>query len=428
MSHLFLAYHQDDQAFASMLRKEIEQRGFAVWQETEPSQPHQCWHTQTDQAIKQAFALILIMTPSARGNDGITYAWAFALGLGVKVITLLHRPTELHPRLTTLGYLDFTDSSRHPWQALIAMLHNIQSNQTSHEASSQAEHPPEPGYPGPGEGRSPTGRLLELDTAAAVQAEQMAVRETLTESLQHPMHDVRIQAALMLAQFQEPQAVPVLIDALRGQNQNIHQHASWGLLHIGAASIPELIKALQDRDPSVRKDSARILGQISDPSAVHALITAITDQDSEVRRATAEALGHIKDQSAVSSLCAALHDEKEHVRRAAAEALGQIGDPTAVDAIIASLEDERESVQVVAAWALGQIQDSAVIPPLLNALRQQNVQLRQAAAEVLKEIDDPSLDTALNEALLDHDLEVRRTAARVLGHIRGRQRLSQRDS
>jgi TIR domain len=72
-----------------------------------------------DLAIKNACALVAIMTPEAKSSEYVTYEWAFAWGAGIRVIPVILRQTLLHPRLEALQYLDFTNTNPRPWARLL---------------------------------------------------------------------------------------------------------------------------------------------------------------------------------------------------------------------------------------------------------------------------------------------------------------------
>lgn len=422
MKHVFISYHRQDEPLAHAVQTQIEQAGLAFWLSPHEQRFRDDW-AETDQAIQQSSVLVVIMTPSARTSDQVAYEWAFALGAGIPVVPLLFKTTDMPPRLTLLHGLDFTNNALLPWDELLEMLHKTEGTYLA----SPADYPDIETTGSPPRATVDTARISDTvrsfsSTTTATTGDHAAVRGVLTDSLQHHLREVRIQAALMLAQFQEEQAVPVLIDALRDRHRDVHQHALWGLIHIGLPAIPHLLTAMHDEHDGVRKDVMRIVGQIGSPDVVPAVAAALQDPSVEVRRAAVEALGHIKAEEAVPNLCATLQDPEECVRRAAAEALGQIGHSGAIHDLIHCMQDECESVRVVATWALGQVKNTEAIPALIQALRQTNQQVRQVAANMLKEIGDQSAEPGLNEALLDDDLEVRRTAARVLGHIRSRLR------
>ncbi len=426
MTHCFLCYHQHDQALVQTLKTTLEAWEIPVWVAMEKTHSNSTWSMAVEQALREAFAVVVVMSPAAEVCQYVTYEWAFALGAGVRVIPLLVEQTDWHPRLTHLSYLDFTKPSTAAWDDLQLLLRQSfgkvgYGHEPRHGQAKEKEPPPSTSSPvEPSQRR--TRAVFSDPVIAEPQADHSAVQETLAESLRHPMRDVRIQASLMLAQFKDVQAIPVLIDALHDRDRDVYQHAAWGLLHIGKPAVPALVAALQDEQRVIRKDVARILGQIGDNEAIPALIAVLQDSSDEVRRAAAEALGQLRDAIAVAPLRSLLQDEHETVRRSAAESLGQIGEPIAVTDLISALEDESESVRVVAAWSLGQMQDAAAVPALVEALRSANPQLRQAAVEVLKDIGDISVKSSLTSALKDEDTEVRRAAARVLAHMRGQQR------
>lgn len=123
MKHVFISYkHDEDSVFAELLITKIKEAGFEAWIDYDQLQVGKNFHTEIDQAIKDSLALIIIMTPAAKISEYITYEWAFALGVGVKVIPILHKDTERHPRLKMLQSLDFTNSKFFPWSSLINAL------------------------------------------------------------------------------------------------------------------------------------------------------------------------------------------------------------------------------------------------------------------------------------------------------------------
>jgi HEAT repeat protein len=150
-----------------------------------------------------------------------------------------------------------------------------------------------------------------------------------------------------------------------------------------------LIKALAyQKDARIRRDAARVLGELGNPRAVESLVIALKDSDWDVRRTAAWALGQISNPRAVEPLIATLGDKNENVRRRAAEALGKIGDPRAVEPLIAALNDKDYDGREAFAGALGQIGDARAVKPLIAALRDKDVNVPIAAARALGEIGD----------------------------------------
>lgn len=421
MKRFFLSCCQQDLDIAHQVKAEIEKWGYSVLLEsTKFSTSQHTWPTEIDQGIREAVGLLVIVTPEAINCEFVSYEWAFALGAQRPVLPLIFSPTTLPRRLRPLFSLDCTSTP--PWETIADVLQDM-SNESSPVLTTSGSGKTIKARRRGGAGNLDPARA-DIGFEPADPSGQMSVRHVLMNSLQHPMREVRIQAALMLAQFKEVQAVPVLIDALHDLESDTAQHAVWGLMNIGSPAVPDLIAALQDSNSQVRRDIARILGKIGATTAVPALIDTLQDPIAVVRRAAIESLGYIGSVVAVPPLLTMLRDAEEQVRRAAAEALGHIGDASAVLDLINALHDERENVRIVAAWALGQIRDAAAVPALIDALREKSPQVRQAAAEMLKEIGTLADEEALSVLLQDEDIEVRRTAARVLAHIRSRYRSS----
>jgi len=126
MSHVFISYSRKDAEFAEMLREQVKEAGFDVWMDSILPAGFD-WRQEIDQAIRQAFVLLVIVSPDSRASEYVTYEWAFALGLGLKVIPLLIKPTPVHPRLETVQHVDFSHAewSESSWQRLLEGLHHI---------------------------------------------------------------------------------------------------------------------------------------------------------------------------------------------------------------------------------------------------------------------------------------------------------------
>ena len=120
--HIFISYQHEDAEFAENLIHRIKDAGFDLWVDSENLRAGEEWQVRIDQAIKSAFALIVIMTPEAQASEYVTYEWSFAWGADVKVVPVMVKQTQLHPRLKTLQYLDFTNYATRPWDKLIEAL------------------------------------------------------------------------------------------------------------------------------------------------------------------------------------------------------------------------------------------------------------------------------------------------------------------
>lgn len=118
MPGVFISYQRENVDFAENVANRIRVAGFAAWADVNIRSGEE-WEKEIDRALKDSFALIVIMTPRAKASEYVNYEWAFAVGAGIKVIPIMLEPTEPHPRLGTLQYLDFTNVRTRPWERLI---------------------------------------------------------------------------------------------------------------------------------------------------------------------------------------------------------------------------------------------------------------------------------------------------------------------
>ena len=88
--HIFISYaRRGGSDFANSVIREIEKHGFTHWIDNEKIGLGKDWRQKIDEAIRESFALILIITPEAIISEYVTYEWIFALGTGVAVFPLV---------------------------------------------------------------------------------------------------------------------------------------------------------------------------------------------------------------------------------------------------------------------------------------------------------------------------------------------------
>src|SRR5215470_6466789 len=117
MQHIFISFKHEDLDFAENVIARVEKEGYTTWADFKIGAGEE-WRNSIDLSIRSAFALIVIMTPEAKASEYVTYEWAFAWGVGIRVIPIMLRETDLHPRLEALQYLNFTNAKSRPWDRL----------------------------------------------------------------------------------------------------------------------------------------------------------------------------------------------------------------------------------------------------------------------------------------------------------------------
>jgi HEAT repeat protein len=222
-----------------------------------------------------------------------------------------------------------------------------------------------------------------------------------------------------------------LIQAAHDDNHLVRSAAVRALGRAKAPdAIPILLLALRDKAGFVYDFAVGALSGMDDPTIPPAMLERLQDNDSEVRRAAATVLGARRFQPSVQPLIAALKDEALEVGYAAAQALGEIGDTAAVPALVEALENPHSDwpMCINAAQALGSIGDASAAPALIGVFRRRwepvpgmntTPPVRKNVLEALVKLGDSVVPDLLT-ALQDDDVKVRHGAVEALGHIAAR--------
>ncbi len=357
MTHVYISHARADSAFARAAAARLSAAGLTAWL----SEADQSWSETTDRAIREAFALITIVTPAARACEQMTYEWAFAAGAGVPVVPLVLRPAPLPPRLSALRCLDFTDDSSQPWEALLSYLRRTEQRR------------PAGGIVLPPDAPQVVRRAVEnLDSSSADERRQAistldsnshpAALDALREALAHSMQDVRHEALFRLARrdnFRDPRAVPALITALR------------------------------DGQPDVRAQAVRVLGRIGDDPAILALVSELDDRDKRVSAAARSALVTLGIDTVARSAVESILRTGSYARFAAAEqSLRELGaDLRRV--LYNALDHDDPALRLAAVNMVGASQRLDALPRLLRLLA--SPETAPAVTAVLRQWDPVSL-------------------------------------
>jgi TIR domain len=113
--HVFVSYAREDKKFAQELTRRLRGSKRTPWQDLRNLLGGVNWQAAIDNALRNAEALVVVVSPHSTKSQYVTYEWAFALGAGVPVIPVICKRTTLHPRLLTIQYIDFTIRRGTPW-------------------------------------------------------------------------------------------------------------------------------------------------------------------------------------------------------------------------------------------------------------------------------------------------------------------------
>ncbi|MCK6579887.1 MAG: TIR domain-containing protein [Anaerolineae bacterium] len=272
--HVFISYAHDDLDFAQNAKHELERRRIPVWiDELTPAGDD--WRQDIEEALRRAYAVVLILTPDAMDSQYVTYEWAFALGAEITVVPLLRKKTVVHPRIDRLQHLDFTSTKNRPWDELAERLTAIQEQRTPVSAGNLGESL----RSRQGETRDAAIRLLRKmsDRAALPLVEQLLFPEN--HGVRYTS-DVRKAAVDALGNMGETALRP-LLRTLVHADKSIRYIAASKLAALGDAAVPDLLTLLDSPDIDARLRATWILGEIGSPAAADALARKLDDKDSQ---------------------------------------------------------------------------------------------------------------------------------------------------
>jgi HEAT repeat protein len=180
--------------------------------------------------------------------------------------------------------------------------------------------------------------------------------------LDDPKIEVRQAAARALGNTQHPAALPYLMEALHDSFWWYErEHAVGDLLlaieKMGIAAVDPLIGALQDKEGTVRKFAATLLGKLGDPRAIEHLGMSLYDMHHDVGKASAESLAKFGGSS-LEILTEALSHPEAWIRIHAIIGLSQIQDSRVAPVLIQMLNDPEREVKRQAIKALGGYKDA----------------------------------------------------------------------
>jgi len=188
--------------------------------------------------------------------------------------------------------------------------------------------------------------------------------------LDDPKIDVRQAAAKALGNTRHPKALPYLMEALHDSFWWYErEYAAADLLQaiekMGGMAVDPLITALEDKEGTVRKFAATLLGKLGDARAIEPLGMTLYDMHHDVGNASAEALVQF-GAPAVGVLIEALSHPEMWIRIHSVVALSKIKDPRVTSVLLQMLNDPEREVKKQVILSLGELKD----PRTLSALQE----------------------------------------------------------
>ena len=210
--------------------------------------------------------------------------------------------------------------------------------------------------PFPEQTRQLTRDLLVADFGDKREVELVAI-------LKNPDMRVRQKAQFELAR-RGAKGAEAFNSALADRtNQLARIHAIWGINQLARREskyAKPLVALLQDEDPEIRAQAAKMLGDARVRNAGDALIPLLSDDHSRARFFAAEALGRIAWHPALQPIVAMLEQnngEDAYLRHAGSLALARIGDAAA---LVSLADHPSRALRVAAVVALRRMESPAV--------------------------------------------------------------------
>ncbi len=249
------------------------------------------------------------------------------------------------------------------------------------------------------------GRIWKLDVtdsslAEARKATAILLKEDfadidtddLADYLRHEDMRIRQKAQFALAERRNSGKKVFLAALTQTEHQLSRIHGIWGIGQMARKRLNQaevLVEFLNDRDPEIRTQVLKTLGDIRYVEAADTYVSLLSDPESRVRFFAAEALGRIGYSPAISAIISMLeenNDEDLYLRHAGALALARIGEAAP---ILALDSHPNEAVRLAAVVALRRLRHPGVAQFLDDA----NEYIVTDAARAIN--DDLSIEEAL---------------------------------
>jgi HEAT repeat protein len=202
--------------------------------------------------------------------------------------------------------------------------------------------------------------------------------------------EVRREAIKTLGKMGQA-ALPALIAALRGKNLDYFFEVRSALVSMGPVAVPELIRLLQDPDPSLRNLAAQELGFIRPVATDTVTALALALGDPDLQKQAVRSLGELGPtaRAAIPALSRALWDLSRRDEDSIVWSLRKIG-PEAAPVLAQSLKHPTAVVRFIASDALVEM-GSVAVRPVAQVLGDPNEGIQMLAEAVLLRMGSESV-------------------------------------
>lgn len=247
--------------------------------------------------------------------------------------------------------------------------------------------------------------------------------QPLFHALKDTEDEVRSAACLALGYFKDPSTFDDITNVLLDDPKiEVRQAAARALGNTGhPAALPYLLEALHDSYWWYEREYAasELLLAIEKMgvAAVNPLIEALQDKEGTVRKFAATLLGKLGDPRAIEPLGMTLYDLHHEVGKVSAESLAQFGVP-AIDVLIEALSHPEMWIRIHSMAALSKIRDARITPILLEMLNDPEREVKKQVIESLGNLKDPRAVSSLREIVSNRaDRELHTLAKQALENL-----------
>ncbi len=108
MSHVFISYSRRDVDFANRLVDDLEKVDLSIWFDQKSIDPGANWDAAIEQGLKEAIAVIVIISPDSMTSDNVRNEINFARDSDQRIIPVLYRFAQVFLNLETLNWVDLS--------------------------------------------------------------------------------------------------------------------------------------------------------------------------------------------------------------------------------------------------------------------------------------------------------------------------------
>jgi hypothetical protein len=141
---VFLSYAREDHIFAELADMTLAKQDIKMWRDQGQLRAGTEWRHGIEKGIADSLAVLVALSTNSSEASYVTFEWAYALGMGKVVIPMKLNECKIHPRLTSIQYLDFSIPGALPWPSLVERIREIETDGKPTVATDVAASVPAP--------------------------------------------------------------------------------------------------------------------------------------------------------------------------------------------------------------------------------------------------------------------------------------------